>query len=525
MPVAAADRRGVSFAAFAALIALYCVSPGHRGLLVSGLPLGPEGTVIVAAAIVLGVAFRGARFERRAFTAFAVAVALLLAARVAIGVRSAAVGWTARYYANRDWAGVPEWSSDFPRLDGTRVDRRIAFRDDTFPAHYLNDASFNRGDRREVTEPMSVEWRAFATLDAARTVRITLTARGAASLAVDGAIVVRTSAPANPVPVEQAVALEAGMHELVVRYLKPADTDGLIELRAVKSDAPDGSTALAVTPARFDPRPSGRLLPLARAIDAVLAILFVAVAAAAARLTWRRGGMAGPAWVTLALSALFGVQGWRQALPFAARVRPLTFGDDWWGFESCARDVLHHGPLMTLGKAIGQGDPYFYHPLYSYFLAAIHAVSGESLFGLVFVQFLVLAAVASIMWRFGAWLFGELPALAGLAALVVVFELDFARYYTVTLLSENLYILTVTLTLVAFVRWMQDGSPAGLIQTGFWGGVSTLTRPPMLFYLGPALALVALASAQRAGRLTGAVRPLCRQQENLACHPDWLRPS
>jgi dolichyl-phosphate-mannose-protein mannosyltransferase len=508
MPLATANRGGIRFSVFAGLVVLYFSAPGHRELLVHGLPLGPEGTAIVAAVVVLGVVFRGVRIERRAFTALSVVVALLLAGRVGLGLWSTPQGWTARYVANETGTGAPEWSSDFRNLDATRIDRRIAFHDDTFPAHYLNDYKFSHGDRREVTEPMSVEWRAFASGDSSRTIRIVVRARGDAAVAVDGRSALSTSAAKVPRTVETTTTLSPGTHELLVRYLKPADVDGLIDVQAIETDGSAGLPAsLALTPWPADRRRSDLLLPFARALDAILLLLFAVTSAYGGRQLWRSGAAAGADWLTLALCALFGVQGWRQAIPFAGRVRPLMAGDDWWGFEACARDILHHGPLMTLGRPIGQADPYFYHPLYSYFLAAVHGVSGESFFGPVFVQFLILAVVAAIMWSFAQELFGTLPACAGVAALVLLFELDFVRYYTVTLLSENIYVLTVPMAVLPFSRWMRTGARADLVRMGIWGGVSTVTRPPMLLYLFPALALIVLVSTRRARRLGAALAP------------------
>src|SRR5206468_1334231 len=86
---------------------------------------------------------------------------------------------------------------------------------------------------------------------------------------------------------------------------------------------------------------------------------------------------------------------------------------------------------------------------------------------------------------------------AGIVTLVTVFELDFTRYYTVTLLSENLYILTVTLTLVPFVRWVVSGDGGELRRAAFWGGVSSITRPAMMVFFVPALALAAFVAADR----------------------------
>lgn len=506
MSVSIALRPGVSFAWLAAVAAVYVASPGHRAVMMGGLPLGAPGTALIAALVVLGIAFRRIRLPRQAFIACAGLMVLLLVARVVVGSLSTPGGWRASYFSNEDWAGPPQWSSDFRTLDATRIDRQIAFSDDTFPAHYLNDYTFNYGDRREVTEPMSVEWRAYARLDAPRAIRAALRARGTATMTVDGRSALTTSAATEPRSVETAMTLASGTHEFVVRYRKPADTDGLIVVQTIVADDAAGApAALTLTPWPADRRGSDRLIPIARVLDAAALLLVAAASVSAVRQLWRSGASAGAQWLTLALGAWFGAQGWWQAIPFAGRVRSLTAGDDWWGFEACARDILHHGPLMTLGRPIGQAEPYFYHPFYSYFLAAVHGVTGESLFGPVFVQFLILAAVAAILWRFTADLFGRLPAFAGVAALVIVFELDFTRYYTVTLLTENLYVLTVALTIPPLVRWIRSGERADLIRFGCWGGISTMTRPPMLLYLFPALALIALVDMQRSRRVGAAI--------------------
>ena len=169
------------------------------------------------------------------------------------------------------------------------------------------------------------------------------------------------------------------------------------------------------------------------------------------------------------LVTLMGLQGFFAARPYLAHFKTLSGGDDWLGFESRARDVLQNGLLMTLGRPVGEGDAYFYHPFYSYVLAGVHAVAGESLFGPIFMQFLVLAITGFLMWSFARSVFGTVPAMCGLAALLVVFEVDFIRYYTVTLLSENIYILFVTLCLRAFATWAESGATRTLIQAGMLG--------------------------------------------------------
>ena len=74
----------------------------------------------------------------------------------------------------------------------------------------------------------------------------------------------------------------------------------------------------------------------------------------------------------------------------------LVGGDDTMTYEGYARDILLNGILMNGGLPPGQGEPFYYQAFYPYFLAAAHAVFGESMFGPVLLQRL-LAALA--MWK------------------------------------------------------------------------------------------------------------------------------
>jgi hypothetical protein len=459
-------------------------------------PLAPSSAAIGAGVIFLAVFFRRVRLDRTQTVRFAVVLAVLAAAKIAIAAAAPDAGWLARYYANESWMGAPEWSSEFPRLNATRIDPQISFTDETFPAYYLNDARFeSAGAQRAVEEAMSVEWTGYVWSDAAAVVPIRLTVRGAGIVRVDGNPVLEIAAGDDgPREADTRVSLSEGAHTVEVRYVKPRGVAAQIDFAAPFAVAP---AALAA------PQSMGAMLgKLKRGADAGLVILGASLIAVLARAAWP---LTVSQAATFLLFAGFGVQGWRKAHAFAGKLVALNPGDDWFGYESYARDILAHGPLMTFGKPIGEGSAYFWHPLYTYFLAAVHAVTGESLFGPVFVQFLVLAAVAAMMWRFAEHYFGRLPAVIATCALVVVFELDFARYYTVTLLTENLYILTVTLTLIPFVRWVDVGSTGDLVRTAFWGGISSITRPAMMFYFVPALALIAFVSLSRTRRVRTAL--------------------
>ena len=90
-------------------------------------------------------------------------------------------------------------------------------------------------------------------------------------------------------------------------------------------------------------------------------------------------------------AAVAAIDALRFAWPWATRVMMLAGGDDTMTYESYARDILFNGILMSGGKPLGQGEPFYYQAFYPYFLAGTHAVFGEFMFGAVLVQRLLAA--------------------------------------------------------------------------------------------------------------------------------------
>lgn len=472
----------------AILAAIYLLTPAAQASPLGSWPLTPAGLLVFAVAI--GVAFMAKRLpdSPRSNVAWIAAFALLMVVRATIGASAHDTGWLGRYRANDSGAGPAEWSSDFRFRDATRIDRALSFSPGQFPVHYLNGPAFMAGADRAVTEPMSVEWSGAFELRAPETVTVRISATGTATMLVDGSAVASTNATA-----QADLPLAAGPHSVAVRYRKAAGIDGSlqVDLRTQHGEA------VVVFPEGAPPAPTPFADRAAAVVDGIAVLLLIAITvqtlAAVARAESR---------VRVVLGALvvvgLGAQGFIMALPFR-RFHTLTGGDDWLGFESRSREILQHGLLMPLGAAIGSGVPYFYHPFYPYVLAAIHALGGESLFAPIFSHFLVLAITALVMFALARKLFGEVAAGAGVAALLVIFEVDFIRYYTITLLSENLYVLTVTCCLFAFARWVDNRQPSTLLQAGIWGGVSAATRPVMMVFLPLAL-LVTFAIAYRSRR-------------------------
>ena len=111
--------------------------------------------------------------------------------------------------------------------------------------------------------------------------------------------------------------------------------------------------------------------------------------ARAAHLAWRDPATARPLAERVILGAFVAAIFLSASWPRLDRVDKLELlggGQDWLTHESFARDILIGGPLMTLGKPLGEGRTFYAQPFYPYALAAMHALTGEDLFGVVALQ-------------------------------------------------------------------------------------------------------------------------------------------
>jgi 4-amino-4-deoxy-L-arabinose transferase-like glycosyltransferase len=237
-----------------------------------------------------------------------------------------------------------------------------------------------------------------------------------------------------------------------------------------------------------------RLLTPLHIVGRIVDLLALAACAFVSFILLRRGEWTPARIAAIAMLLLFVAQGLIASRPLQHRAVSLSGGDDWLQYEALSRAVATGDVLMLFGRPPGQGLVLYYYPGYIYFVAAMHAVGGEDLSTVIFVQFLLLWAANVVVYRIGSRLFDPRVALAAVAALVVIEEMAFMRYYTVTLLSENLYFFTVAMTLYAFVRFVESGRRGALVACAIGAGVSALTRPAMLLYLIPAAFVVCVAS-------------------------------
>lgn len=505
----------MSWWALVAVAALYVLVPGHPQLPLDGMPIGQTGIVILVALFGL------AAWTRHQATAVSpkavILLAALVAAKLAIATVTPAAGWLGHYYANEDFEPPVERSIDFRGLAATRIDPELSFFETGFPVHFYNDRKYNTGVYREWTLPFSVSWIGHVDAATPASTVVRLTANGRAEVLVDGVRRLEVASEAKATATAEAtVDLPAGPHVIEVRYRKPAETAAL--LRFERADGVRSAAVVsdgAVTPWPVPARARAVMGPAAIA-GWVIHATTLAVTLAGLWPSLRRRlrqvlstGQAAPIaaadmMVPVLVVGLLMAQGLWKARHLVGHVWTLSGGDDWLNYEMAARDAVLNGLMMSEGGVIGRGQPFSLYPGYGYFVALVHAVTGESLAGVVLVNFLLLAAATLVAYYLGRRLLGPVAALGGLAWLLAIEQADFVRYYTVTLFSENLYFVLVAVTLWFLVRHLQQGGWRPLIGAALAGAMASLTRPSMMLLLPAAIGLIVVARV----RADGAVRAM-----------------
>jgi hypothetical protein len=165
----------------------------------------------------------------------------------------------------------------------------------------------------------------------------------------------------------------------------------------------------------------------------------------------------------------------RFAWPWSQRVMLLIAGDDTATYETFARDILFNGILMSGGKPLGHGEPFYYQAAYPYFLALEHIVGGEFMFGVVLIQRLLaiwaIVKLVEIAIRFTserAWIVA-LPIAAGFM---------WWKFSTISAqpLNESLFVPLIVATVAATIRLCDDPRLRHGLWTGIIAGVAAITR-------------------------------------------------
>lgn len=499
-----------------ALPLLYLLLPGHPLGRLDGLPW--DNLELGLALVVTLTAWCGVRPSARLGRVFG---AILLGAcllKLVLAGAALPYGLVAAYRTSADPSQPPERSTEWRLPEATRVDPVIDFAGDRFPLHFFNDLRFNyykpSQPRRDLL-PFSVTWRGYLDIPAAGEYCFTLQANGGASLALAG-LPTATIQRANHVEAREVCgALERGPAPLTVQYTRQEGSVPRVALLAGRTEegVPLAADRLFRAPVAPEAAARDRALGgLAQELDATFILACGALVVAAVRRRLLAAGLPRTvaAWERplLALAVLGALlEGLAVHRHFAGRTPLLSGGNDWLAYESFARDILLNGPLMTGGKPLGEGEPYYYQPLYAYFLAGLHLLLGESVYGVLLAQYVLVALAGVLTYLLARELFGRRAAVGAFALFWILRYLIFNQVAGL-LLSENLVAVLVPASLLALVRWERAAGPPpkgaswhspALIGGGVLLGLAILTRSTPLLFLPPALLVIALAARRAYG--------------------------
>ena len=495
------SARGAWFVAVLLFTALLLL-PGPQRSAFSGAPLRAEGYVLLggaAWAVALGILVRPAR---RIPPAVLAALALLAVLKPLAADLSPTTGWRGEYYADGDPAARQSFKAGLFTRDH-RIDPSIDFEGVRLKLHFVNDpdryATPYSPEPRDTKFPLIVEWTGYAWLKSGAVVRVETVSRGRVSVELDGVEVLAAGAEAVRAGGSERAAAElrlhAGLRRFRVAYHKPAFTVPLVSVQITS-----GGRALDVSPTVSGATDAGRHRWMASAVTAsVLAAVLLLGGLGAWCFPLRLLREApGPVLVAAVVLVVLAAGIVRTVVPLRDATVSLSSGDDWLAYEGYARNILFHGLLMPNGAAVGHGAPYYHYPLYSYALAAAHALLGEEFSAVAFFNVLAVASVGLLCW-FLAW--RNLPGWRGAAGAtaVGVFSVHYLLPYTRTAFSDNLFVPLVLAALLLCERAIALDRWRWWAAAGVATAAAAATRPSFLTHAGvwPAAVLLLGASAWR----------------------------
>ncbi len=462
----------------------YVVVPTDAGGLIHGVPLGPIDAF--ALLMIAWLAAYGGRLAGAAIVATMLGVSLVASASI-----PGTGGFRARYFANADATGPHERSTEYPDSPFTRLDDRLDFAPGgpEFPLAFFNDNGrfnfYRAGEPRRRQLEFAARWSGSWWVAEGTHYLYVDAPQSTAQVFVDGASVVSVSPEGGVGSAD--ISLAGGWHRLDVTFSSPYGAPRRFSAGELRSDQrrPFDSTSVVTRQVR------GWQMTVTR----VLRVVKTGVdAGALAWLAWLcavgiRNRMAAlwqdalaPARRAQALSLLVivaAVEAWVFAWPWSRQVMLLNGGDDPMTYEGYSRDILLNGLLMNGNLPLGQGEPFYYQAFYPYFLAAVHAVFGEGMFGVMLVQRLL---VVFVIWRLvemAAELGGDevWPAALGCATFFACW-----KFWPIAadLLNESLYVPLLVAWTASLIRACRAPTTARAIGAGLFGGFTAITRSTAL---------------------------------------------
>jgi hypothetical protein len=461
---------------------------------------------------------RAARVARWLGAVLPICVWLLVVLTAVVGHSALPSGLPGWYFDNSRCQGDVERSTDFLGEEWTRREREIFFAGDEFPAFFLNDVQrFNfygaEAERRK-NLPFSVRWDGALYVPSEGTYQFWRTASGPGALRIDGKQVASVDADGRETATT-SLPLSAGSHPIRVTYARrpPRSPDLKVEWNL------DGRRqALAVPhifPGEVSPSPAAWdrdriVLAASRVLDVLFLVVaslgLLAAVARAAHLAWRDPRTARPLAEGVILGAFVAAIFLSASWPRLDRVDKLELlggGQDWLTHESFARDILIGGPLMTLGKPLGEGRTFYAQPFYPYALAAMHALTGEDLFGAVALQVFGSGVAGVLLFYLARRLFGTVAAWVTFGLFVPLWSWHL-EWVSRRLISEAIYFVILPALLLVLVRCLDERRPRDFVLAGLLLGLAIVTRGPTLLYV-PFVVAILWWALRQAGLTRGAV--------------------
>jgi hypothetical protein len=491
-------------------VALYLLMPGHPLGLLRGVSLDWLGVAALFGAGTLLWGFGLPHWRRSSLLAGLVLA--LIAAKLVLWLAAPTYGLAASYYARARLAGTPERSTEQRGGPYTRVEASPGR--DGFALHFFNDVDrfnyYEAPDPDRKALPFAVRWDGYLHVPADGAYPLALTARGVAALSLDGAPVLTVGSRDAETTDQATVPLTRGAHALRLDFThQGGDSPSLALATGLESGQGRGLTALSpplvtVAEMQHDALVRDRLLGwLAAALDVLVLVglltgagLMVVARVRAARAPdvpsvggslaiWERPVLAGLLLVVLAYSLV-------TTADLAGRAVILEGGQDWLTYESYARDILLNGPLMTLGEPLGKGKPFFFQPFYPYYLAGMHWLTGEGLWGPIVLQLFGVGVAGVLTYWLGKRLFGTVAGVLAVC-LFLVLALSQLDWIARKLLSENLYFYVLPAAILLVVRAIDERRLRDVALAGLLLGVASITRAPTLLIVPGAALFIALA--------------------------------
>jgi len=461
----------------------YFVVPTDADGLIGGITLGP-----LEAGALLALAWLAMRGEapRGGWIA---AVILVVA-----GVSGAAIpgtgGFRARYFANAAATGPHERSTEFRDATFTRIDQRLDFAPGgpEFPLAFVNDIQrFNfyiPGQPRRRQLEFAAAWSGQWWTEAGDTT-LFLEAPGAtAQLFVDGTAVASLTPTVGAL--NALVPLTAGWHRIDATISSPYGASRRFSTGTVRGNARQPFDSASVVTQRVRPwqLTAAQFLRWSKTIadGLILAWLGWLCARELQRHVsgWRGWSSLGQRPLLFPLLAIaVAAEAMVFAWPWTRQLMVMAGGDDPMTYEWYSRDIQLNGILVNFGLPVGQGEPFYYQAFYPYFLAAVHALFGEGMFGVILVQRMLVAFTVWAIVEIAVTIAGE-DAWPGALLCGVVFGIWKQSRISADLLNESLYVPLLVAWVAVLLRVGRAPSTRGAFGAGVLGAVTAITRSTVL---------------------------------------------